>query len=181
MQVQLMGFYRTLSENCFYFIISTPYYLAISGCNIIYQSHYSITTTIKNEIVNLSSQFQNIGLRKHHQRYFLHIFKILSNIQQKTQHFASFEPKLSIHLQQQTTLYQLNLLNLLLLFSVFAARYCSFQKCECRNLCSRKSGKRRGCPCRDIDEKCTSICNCGKIIDGKIVEMCKNRMVRTNM
>ena len=63
----------------------------------------------------------------------------------------------------------------------FAAEYFFLQKCRCGNMCTRESGKRKRCSFRDLDRHCTNICNCGKKFSGKIVEICKNRMVRTNM
>ena len=59
--------------------------------------------------------------------------------------------------------------------------YVLFQKCECGNMCSRKSGIKKGCPCRDLDRHCTSICNCGKKSADKITEICKNRVLRPHI
>ena len=41
-------------------------------------------------------------------------------------------------------------------------KFVSFQFCNCKNTCSRHSGrKKRGCPCRDEGLKCTDDCTCG--------------------
>lgn len=35
------------------------------------------------------------------------------------------------------------------------------QTCQCKNTCSRKSGKFRGCVCRDAGLRCAATCVCG--------------------
>ena len=41
-------------------------------------------------------------------------------------------------------------------------KFVSFQFCNCKNTCGRRSGrKNRGCPCRDEGLKCADDCTCG--------------------
>jgi len=43
------------------------------------------------------------------------------------------------------------------------------------NMCSRRSGKKKGCPCRDDNISCSDDCKCGKVVNKSIVAPCKNR------
>lgn len=53
----------------------------------------------------------------------------------------------------------------------------SFQICICNTTCSRKSGKKPGCPCRDANLNCCKECLCGKKTHGSIVRPCTNGKV----
>ena len=64
------------------------------------------------------------------------------------------------------------------LWLVLPARLFLLKKCHCGIMCSRKSGKRSGWHGRNLDWNCTSICNCGEKLDEKIVQMCKNRVIK---
>eukprot|EP00112_Aurelia_sp_Birch-Aquarium-sp1_P017037 Seg3914.1 transcript_id=Seg3914.1/GoldUCD/mRNA.D3Y31 product="hypothetical protein" protein_id=Seg3914.1/GoldUCD/D3Y31 len=46
--------------------------------------------------------------------------------------------------------------------------------CCCKTTCSRKSGKRPGCPCKDDGLKCVATCICGKKKQGQVVQRCAN-------
>eukprot|EP00112_Aurelia_sp_Birch-Aquarium-sp1_P025999 Seg8953.2 transcript_id=Seg8953.2/GoldUCD/mRNA.D3Y31 product="hypothetical protein" protein_id=Seg8953.2/GoldUCD/D3Y31 len=53
----------------------------------------------------------------------------------------------------------------------------SFHICICNTTCSRKSGKKPGCPCRDANLNCCKECLCGKKTHGSIVRPCTNGKV----
>ncbi|XP_065068396.1 uncharacterized protein LOC135693758 [Rhopilema esculentum] len=46
--------------------------------------------------------------------------------------------------------------------------------CVCNTTCARRSGKRRGCPCKDSNLACTDACACGRKKRGTVIEWCSN-------
>eukprot|EP00112_Aurelia_sp_Birch-Aquarium-sp1_P022818 Seg6569.1 transcript_id=Seg6569.1/GoldUCD/mRNA.D3Y31 product="hypothetical protein" protein_id=Seg6569.1/GoldUCD/D3Y31 len=46
--------------------------------------------------------------------------------------------------------------------------------CTCATTCSRKSGKKQRCPCKDASKLCNEHCVCGVKKKGKVVKWCKN-------
>eukprot|EP00795_Rhopilema_esculentum_P015960 gene15960-7292_t len=46
--------------------------------------------------------------------------------------------------------------------------------CFCKGTCSKRSGKRPGCPCKDENLKCSEQCMCGKKCRGTVVKWCSN-------
>eukprot|EP00795_Rhopilema_esculentum_P004213 gene4213-20400_t len=52
--------------------------------------------------------------------------------------------------------------------------FCRRPTCVCNTTCARRSGKRRGCPCKDSNLACTDACACGRKKRGTVIEWCSN-------